>query len=368
MECEIDKYEDIYRYLKKCFQIAFGDGKKSGQFSMNDVRKLISQRRRDDIKNNLPDNSLMEIPERNDELFEVLKETYISKDTSYVSGMIGCVDSTEEQLNGITNMTLLMYMSNILAKHYKFKCNQDYTRERREIYKKNYRTLITWKDIATSDAIASMYVLSKTSEEFREYFSYGKRMDDSNMPTFIIDLPYIGQLCVHFGWKEKENAILERAKNTTKSILDKKLELEQITQEQKDEIIIELEKEGVLPEYEGKLYEYVGAMPIEYIGDNIKKHRKALGNKLPENISGEDIRKMRKCGLNERELYYFFIKMGASKRLLNEISRGERKITPNFIEKSIDEVTISEFSDATRDLRNLALENERTGDINRFYD
>ena len=368
MKKEIDKYDDIYRYLKKCFQISFGDENVPGLISINEVRKLIALRRKDDKKNNLPENSLMEIPKENDKLLEVLKETYIGRDSSYVSGMIGCVESAEEQLNGITNMALLMYMSNHLAKQFKFKIDKNISNNKNEIYRKNYKILLTLKDIAISDIIASIYVLSKTSEEYDDYFSYGNRQDDSDKATFVIDLPYIGQLCVHFGWEEKKNAILERAKKTTKAILDKKLELGQISQEQKNRIIIDLDENGILPEYEGKLYEYVGAMPIEYIGDNIKKYRKVMGHKLPEEITTNDINEMRRLGMNERELYYFFIKMGASKSLLNEISIKTKKIKPRFIENSTDEVTISEFSDATRDLKNLSLEKNREEEINRFYD
>lgn len=113
---------------------------------------------------------------------------------------------------------------------------------------------------------------------------------------------------------------------------------------------------GILPQYEGKLYEYVGAMPIEYIGENIKKYRKIIGNKLPEDISSEDIKKMMDYGLNQRELYYFFIKMGAGKSLLNEISGISKKLTPQLIESKTEEVTIEEFNEATQDLKDLVLD------------
>ena len=91
--------------------------------------------------------------------------------------------------------------------------------------------------------------------------------------------------------KKKKDAILKRAQETAKSILEKKVELGQITEKQLQKITTELEMKGILPQYEGKLYEYVGAMPIEYIGENIKKYRKIIGNKLPEDISSEDIKK-----------------------------------------------------------------------------
>lgn len=356
MNVEIDKYEDIYRRLKKCFDISFGDGKKPGLIPMNEVRKLVYMRRKPDYRNNMPENSLIEIP---GDLYSALKDTYISRDSSYVSGIIGCADTPEEQFDGITNMALLMYLSNHLSKEFKYKFRDETNPDRKKVFKKNERTLLDWKDIALSDIIASTYVLSKTSEEYDNYFSYGSRSDDDNQSTFAMDLPYIGQLCVHFGWEERKKWIVERAQNSVKSILEKKLELGQITEEQLQEITLDLDKNGVLPEYEGKLYEYVGAMPIEYIGENIKKYRKIVGNKIPEQITSEDIKIMTQNGLNERELYYFFIKMGASKELLDEISGANKKISHKSVEKATDDITIEEFNDATQDLKDLARENEQ---------
>lgn len=353
MDYEIDKYEDIYIRLKRCFDVSFGNEKKLGLIPMSEVRKLVSLRRKPDFKNNMPENSLIEIPA---DIYGALKDTYISRDPSYVCGYIGCAETPEEQLDGITNMTLLMYMSNHLAKQYKMRFRNESDFEKRKALKKNERTLLNWKDIALSDTIASTYVLSKTSEEFKDYFSYGSRIDDADQSTFVMDLPYIGQLCVHFGWDERRDWIVERAQNSVKSILEKKFELGQITEEQLQEITTELEQDGVLLEYEGKLYEFVGAMPIEYIGENTKKYRKIIGNKLPEDITSEDIEIMKNKGLNQRELYYFFIKMGASKDLLNEISAVSKKITPQTIEKGTDDITEGEFNEATQVLKDLALE------------
>ncbi len=358
MEVVIDKYEDIYRRLKKCFDISFGNGKRNGLIPMNEVRKLVYLRRRPDVRNNMPENSLIEIPR---DLYSALKDTYISRDSSYVSGIIGCIDTPVEQLDGITNMALLMYLSNHLSKKFKYKFRDETNSDRKKVFKNNERTLLRWKDMALSDIIASTYVLSKTSDEYDNYFSYGSRSDDDNQSTFVMDLPYIGQLCVHFGWDVRKKWIVERAQNSVESILKKKLELGQITEEQLQEIISDLNKNGVLPEYEGKLYEYVGAMPIEYIGENIKKHRKMVGNKLPEEITGEDIKKMTRSGLNERELYYFFIKMGASKELLDEISGANKKISHQSVEKATDDITIEEFNDSTQDLMALAAKKEEKG-------
>lgn len=355
---ELDKYEDIYIRLKKCFDISFGNKEKK-LIPMSEVRKLINMRRKADLKNNLPENSLIETPQR---LFETLEATYTSRDSSCVSGFIGCAETPNEQLDGITNMALLIYLSNHLAKQYKFKAGDESEIARKNVYKKNVGTFLRWKDIALSDIIATTYVLSKTEKEYESYLSYGSRLDDKEQSTFVIDLPYIGQICVHFGWDEKRDLIIKKAQATVKSILSRKLKLGQITSEQLEKITVELEECGVLPEYEGKLYEYVGAMPIEYIGENIKKYRKIIGNKLPEHITSEDIEKMKKYGMNERELYYFFIKMGAHKELLNEISGVSKKVTQQSVEIATEDLTIEEFNEATKDLRGLVIEERQEKD------
>jgi len=205
MEVQIDKYEDIYRRLKKCFDISFVNGKKPGFIPMNEVENLIYVRRKPDYRNHIYDeNSLIEIPTNPNDLYDTLKNTYTGRDGSCVSGAIGCAETPEEQFDGITNMALLMYLSNHLAKGYKIKYRHETDPEKIEKFKKNERTLLDWKDLALSDIIASTYILSKTSKEYEDYFSYGSRLDDDNQSTFVIDLPYIGQICVHFGWEERK--------------------------------------------------------------------------------------------------------------------------------------------------------------------
>lgn len=358
---EIDKYEDIYRRLKKCFEVSFGNGKKAGLISVGKVRELVLSRRTPDYRNNMFENSLIEVPR---DLYSALEKTYISRDSSYVSGFIGCAEDPVEQFDGITNMALLMYLSNHLSKEFKFKGNDETNQDSKKILRKNEKTLLIWKNIALTDIIASIYVLSKTSEEYENYFSYGSRSDDDKKPTFVMDLPYIGQLCVHFGCEERKNLIVENAQNAARSVLEKKLELGQIKEEQLHKITSDLENEGVLPEYAGKLYEYVGAMPIEFIGEKIKKYRNIIGSKLPEQITSEDIKKLGRCGLNERELYYFFIKMGASKEVLNEISGEKKKISYQSVVKATEQITIEDFREASQALKGIDSRSKEQNEIN----
>lgn len=348
MKLEIDTYEDIYNKLKRCFKESFGDSKNPGQISMEEVKYLIKIRQKKDFKNNLPANSLIEIP---NDLYKTLKKTYLSRNLSCVSGKIGCAETEIEQLDGITNMALLMYLSNHLSKQYKFK--QEKEPNNKNNYKKNEKKLLLWKDIALTNIIASTYILSKTSNEYKNFISYGSRKDKEKKFTFVIDLPYIGQICVHFGWDENRQMIIENAENTVKSILKQKLEMGQISKSKFKKINYDLDKNGVLPEYEGKLYEYVTAMPMEYIGENIKETRQIIGNKLPEDITYKDIEKLRQSGLNKRELYYFLIKIGASKDVLEKCINN-KKITSHEVKKATNNVTMQEFNSATQDLKKLA--------------
>lgn len=355
MNIEIDKYENIYRKLKKCFYVSFGDENKKGLIPLKDVKSLLYNRRENDWNNNLPGNSLLEIPPN---LYDTLKNTYMSRDTSCVSGYIGCAETTDEQMDGITNMALLVYLSNHLSKQYKEKAHGESEYNKFEVFKKNEKALLTWKHISLCNVISAIYVLENTSDEYKDYFSYGERLDDKNKPSFVIDLPYIGQICVHFGSEEKKNVVIETANNTVKSILQKKNELGQITEEQRQNILGKLERDGVLPEYEGRLYEYVGAFPMEYIGPKTSACRKIIGNKLPEEFSKKDIEKANRFGLNERELYYYFVKMGAPKSFLNIISGESKGVTPKDVEKSTYDLTIEEFNSATNNLKELVLGKE----------
>ena len=116
MEKVLDKYEEIYGRLDACFKIGFETEKKSGIISMEKVKKMIKSRMNPDYRNNLPQNTLIEIP---NDLYSELKNTYKSRDSEVVSGIIGCADTPEEQLDGITNMALLIYLSNFLSKECK---------------------------------------------------------------------------------------------------------------------------------------------------------------------------------------------------------------------------------------------------------
>lgn len=120
---DVQSYDDIYYKLKKCFNIYFGENINEGILTMEKVRREVDYRKRSDIRHNLPENIMIEVPKGEYALYNVLKDTYISRDESYASGMVGCAETPEEQLDGITNMTLLMFLSNHLSKEYKKRMN-----------------------------------------------------------------------------------------------------------------------------------------------------------------------------------------------------------------------------------------------------
>ena len=246
-------------------------------------------------------------------------------------------------------------------------------------------TAYTWKHTALISVIASTYVLSKTSNDYKDFFSYGNRMDDEGKPTFVMDLPYIGQICVHFGWDEMKQTILDSAKKQAETILEQKVKLGQITERKYGKIISELDKEGILPEYKGKFYEYNTGIPIEYVGERFKKARKIIDNKLPENIIKKDLNKLKTLGFNDREIYYFCIKIGAPEKVLirakelakdlevNNIenrqsmnnrnynrdyrqlgnNRNYNRIGKQSIDNAIDNITIGEYKNANNNLYKL---------------
>lgn len=319
-------YTDIYKKLKKVTNTYLKAE------DINKVRKIILEQRRRN-EDNL-ENRLIELPENN--MKSTIKSTYTKID--YLDGTIGTVEATD-QFDGITNMTLLVFMSNRLSKSYRHKIkNENLSPETKEIYRKNERALLRWKDIATKDLLASLYILDKTESEYKDFISYGHNKDKEGNDAFIIDLPFFGQISVHFGNKKPD--IITDAQETVIGILQKKQELGQISQEEAQQLIKELDEDTILPEYTGKLYEYKSMFPIEYEGKNIKTIKENLGlkGKLPEEIDEYDIERICNSGLNDREIYYFAIKLGLSKKQLEQIfstnKKNNKKLDGNEIGRS----------------------------------
>lgn len=354
MKVELDSYVDIYKKLEKHFYMLYGNGKNNGLESMKKIEHLMNSKAKQDRNHLLPRNTLIEAPNN---LYKFLEKTYLGREMPEDGDKIGCTNDEEKQCDGITNMALLMYTSNHLSKKYKYRQENAETREKAKEYKSIKEGYLLDKDMAMEYLMASIYVLEKTSNDYQNFFSYGKAKDNKEKTILVVDLPYIGQICLHFGWKAKQDNILSNTEKLIKSILQEKLKLGQITPEQLQKIDADISQNGILPEYEGKLYEYL-TIPLEYIGTDMKEYRKKLGNKLPEDITTEDIETLKRSGLNERELYYFFIKLGAPKKVLQQIT-GERektnkKLTPQTIKNATKNVTIQEFNHATEEIKEIS--------------
>lgn len=304
----ITKYEDIHKDLEDITTTYL-----SKEENLKDF--ILDQREKNKAGFK---NSLIEVPEA--DIKYTLKKEYISN-VSDITGELGTI-FPEEQAREIKNMALLALMSNRLSKYYKYEVenNKSLDDKTKEEYTKQKRSLLLSKDNATSDLIASLYVLEKTGgKKYSNLFSYGNRKDDNGKDTFTIDLPYVGQISVHFG--NKKEFILEDAKNKATSILERKKELGQIKESKFNELTDKLDVNSVLPNYTGKLFEYVSALPIEYIGPNTKEKvsRLSLEGKSSKQIKTEDIERISRSGLNVREAYYLAIKLGFSKDKLEEV-------------------------------------------------
>lgn len=326
-----DNYVSIYKKLKKA-TLTF--------LKNNDTEKLknfiLKQKR---INHDGLKNSLIQIP-YDDDIKSRIEKDYTGID--YLEGDLGTVDATD-QFDGITNMTLLMLMSNRLAKDYRYKNNKNLSADEQKLCKKNESTLLRWKDLSMKDLIASLYILNQTEPDYKDFFSYGYRKDAIGNDSFVIDLPYFGQVCVHFG--NKMHSTLYNAQETAIGILESKLELGQISQEDLEKFKNELNTNPILPDYTGKLYEYTAGLPIEYEGNRIKDMKKNLNldKKLPEDIKEKDIIKIWQSGLNCREAYYFAIKLGLSKKQLEKVAEMDGSyLNPNKIGKSALQATNAE--------------------------
>ena len=306
MDSKIKTYKQNRKLLNNLTRVMINSFGKYG------IQKNIQNNRFANIEGNV--NRLVETPAN---IIKEIEALYI-RDEDELEGEIGVDEDETVQFDGIIDLALLIIVSNKLKNYYGDALRKyDFSSKERETVEKNKRKLLTFKDQATSDLIAALFILCETGKDYKDFFSYGNRIDDEGKDTFAMDIPFIGQMCVHYGSNSKRIEILESAKNKISSILQIKKEKGQITEKQYQELIEKVEKGEFLPEYASKLHEYDSSIPIEYEGENIKKVKKILGidKKLPENLTDEDIEKIVSTGLNPREAHYLGVKLGFSKEL-----------------------------------------------------
>ena len=278
---QLPKYEYIFNRLSKILNQYI---KISGTNHL--YRSLLSQNKRIDsgFENNLIENDFT--PE---EFVSETKTSYLSRD--YLEGEIGLIDG-QDQYDGIFNIALYTLMANRLGKEYKKQYNENSNLDIATLdsYKKTYKSLMSEKDKGTTELIYSLFLYKETVSD--NDFFYGHRIDDYGDSSFVFDLPVYGQICIHFGSKEKLEAIKYLAKQGMELALEKKLSLGQITEEQFNEIKNKADNEGILPTYTGKLYEYSSSMPLDYCGEKFERVQKdlKLSGKMITDINDEDIK------------------------------------------------------------------------------
>lgn len=350
-------YEQIYQKLAKVTNVYLKLKSKE-----NFEYFIISERGMNETGLN---NLLIEIPE--EDIMDIIKEQYISEPKN--EGEIGTIEP-EKQAQEIRNMALLMLMSNRLSKEYKDRLakNRVTNEAMRAKYEKNERDLLRWKNNAQTDLMASLYILRKTGgKEYEDYFSYGDFKEKSGESTaFVIDLPYMGQICVHYGMEKRNN--IEETKEKIIAILERKRALGQIGKSELKKLKEGITINDLLPTYEGKLYENSSTLPIKYIGTTAKEkiEEMQLADKLPQEVEKKDIQKMIESGLNEREAYYLAIRLGFPKKQLKQVIRayGERTFEEEKIGRKAVRMTTAQERENIFKYQQRNLQNYRDGKEN----
>lgn len=305
-------YEDIFARFETILNeyLELFSGKRIKNFNLSQKSNNY-----DGFKNRLIENGLS--PK---ELICEIKDSYLRRD--YLSGKIGTVDG-DEQYDGIFNTALLMLMSNRLWKYYEHELrkNKNLDNSQKLLYEKKIEHATFEKNRATTQLIYSLFIYKETVNS--NDFFYGHRLDFKNKSTLVIDLPVYGQISTHFGSKDTLELIKYQASKNINNILQCKLDLGQITKEKYDELKSKVNAGDILPEYSGKLYEYVSAIPLDYQGENFKKAQDdlKLSKKLITEYTNDDIERISKNRkYNSRELYYWAVKSDFTKEQLENLS------------------------------------------------
>lgn len=310
---QLPKYENIFSSFKEVLNqyLKLAGGKRVYNFNIS-TKKLNDS----GFKNDLIEDDFMPF-----ELVKEVKDSYLSRD--YLKGEVGLIDS-QDQYDGIFNISLYALMTNRLGKLYKSQFDRNSTCDdnTRNAYKELYKKMMTQKKDAMTKLIYSLFIYKETEND--DDFFYGYRADDYGNSSFVIDLPVYGQISLHFGSEENLENIKYIAKQNIDLILAKKLELGQITEKQFLEIKGKADNGDILPTYKGKLYEYTSGIPLDYCGRSFEMAQKDLNlsHKMVTDITNEDIKNIsNNKKYNSRELYFFAIKSDFSKSQLENLSQ-----------------------------------------------
>lgn len=237
-------------------------------------------------------------------------------------------------------------MANRLAKKYKFYTENDYRLSQEEIQK--YEQLegkyLEVKSMAISSLLSALYIYNKDNDDLNYGINYGFSKDEDGKDAFIIDLPYVGQLCVHFGSRAKMERRKRDACNMAKFLIEDRQGGKQLSNQEIQDI-----ENMILPEYQGKLMEDVSAIPLEMKSEKIESIRKNYKNLYDISAEKAD-RVIKKFELNPREAHYLAVKLGWPPEIINAIdndtlnlnlSEDVSKTSSTSAQPTIKQTTIS---------------------------
>lgn len=293
---------------------------------------------------NTLENSYIEYPE---DIIGKFRDLY-SKKMPQVN--IGECDNPKIQFKGIIDIALIVLMSNKVKNYYsKTLEEKKMTEDVEKGLKEQKNKALQNKDDAISDLLSCIFVLENTCEYFKDYFSYGERIDEFGKSTFTMDIPFIGQMSVHYGTNSNRRKILEFAREKTISILKHNKELNLITEEKMNELIKKVNSNDFLPVYGCRLHEIDSSIPLKYTGRKVEKLKEKLDlNKNFKDITEKDLIKLFNWGLNARERHYVGVKMGLSKEQLIFLDR-ERPFIDSLRDRYTNDCNLDDISKAGKD-------------------
>lgn len=415
--------------------------------SENDILDFIEKQRGKNKTNY--GNRFIVIPNtRNTSMKEIMKASYLGKPKEYkemlpnlewkrvvkyprnVKGKLGSVDDLEKQYEAIKYISELMLMANRNSKvfeniaKYWDKESRRIGKNQQVIHGKSWKnemekaqdaaeTCYQMKSLAFCTLCTCLNVLnynnSKNDPNFK--FNYGMIQDNSeknwtSVQAFVIDVPYIGQICIHLGSKGRNfRQLSEKICKQTRSVLESQIERQlkekygkKLTEkiegglseeEAKKQIQVEFSQEfdkakkdiadrfpkeedqialEKFKQYEGNLWETSSAIPLPY--NEYERNKKAYWMKrnptdsqIEELVNTKDQAGKR---INPREVHYLAVKFGwnadciqKADRICQEINNPQK--SSEITEEQALKICQSSVRDTTTEQRrNVEQQNKRT--------
>lgn len=350
------RYEDIKKYLVDAVTLYCGI--ESERRIRNFIRRQVNN------QNNEYSNRFINVPEDVD-IKRRIKQDYLGKckiingkeiyEPSY-TGEIGSIEEMEAQMEAIRDSALLMLMSNRVSKQLNWLINNtDHGEFNADAYRRDAGVWLRNKDIAFQSLITCLNILNyDNTEDNPDYkINYGMGKDTSKssekQDIFIIDVPYVGQICIHMGDRTNYEINLKKINIATKNALKLRIRAKLLEEEKKlcgekiaegmseDEAKLyarnmlkgryeqeisrmeaKIDSVRNIHDYNGKLFEISSAIPIEMKFSEIKGMKEIsekfndlehpTGSEIFEFVNG--INSVDNKGYNPREIHFLAIKLG----------------------------------------------------------